>query len=60
MNAHPAMLSWPVEAGDDLGLALWTARDIAAATGAPHRAISASPASRSTAAPWPKAICSSR
>lgn len=33
MNAHPAMLSWPVEAGDDLGLALWTARDIAAATG---------------------------
>ena len=33
MNAHPAMLDWPIEAGDDLGLALWTARDIAAATG---------------------------
>jgi len=33
MNAHPAMLTWPVEAEDERGLALWTAREIAAATG---------------------------
>ena len=33
MNAHPAMLAWPTVAEDDLGLALWTARDIARATG---------------------------
>ncbi len=33
MNAHPAMLAWPTVADDELGLALWTARDIARATG---------------------------
>jgi UDP-N-acetylmuramoyl-tripeptide--D-alanyl-D-alanine ligase len=33
MNAHPAMLSWPTAPDDDLGLALWTAHDIARATG---------------------------
>lgn len=33
MNAHPAMLSWPSQAEDELGLALWTAADIAKATG---------------------------
>ena len=33
MNAHPAMLSWPVELEDDTGLALWSAEAIAMATG---------------------------
>lgn len=33
MNAHPAMLTWPVETEDQRGLALWTAREIAEATG---------------------------
>jgi UDP-N-acetylmuramoyl-tripeptide--D-alanyl-D-alanine ligase len=33
MNAHPALLQWPVEPSDDLGLALWSAGGIAAATG---------------------------
>lgn len=33
MNAHPAMLSWPVQLDDERGQALWSAREIAAATG---------------------------
>jgi len=33
MNAHPALLHWPKEDSDDLGVALWTAADIAEATG---------------------------
>ncbi|MFM9937227.1 MAG: UDP-N-acetylmuramoyl-tripeptide--D-alanyl-D-alanine ligase [Novosphingobium sp.] len=33
MNAHPALLQWPKETSDDLGIALWTAAEIAAATG---------------------------
>jgi UDP-N-acetylmuramoyl-tripeptide--D-alanyl-D-alanine ligase len=33
MNALAALLEWPVEAEDDLPLALWTSREIAAATG---------------------------
>ncbi len=33
MNAHPAILEWPVTADDDLPLALWSAKEIAAATG---------------------------
>jgi len=33
MTALKALLEWPVEAEDDLGLALWTAAEIAAATG---------------------------
>jgi UDP-N-acetylmuramoyl-tripeptide--D-alanyl-D-alanine ligase len=33
MNAHPALLQWPVETSDAVGLALWTADAIAAATG---------------------------
>ncbi|MBX9886139.1 MAG: UDP-N-acetylmuramoyl-tripeptide--D-alanyl-D-alanine ligase [Novosphingobium sp.] len=33
MNAMSALLQWPVEASDAVGLALWTAREIAAATG---------------------------
>lgn len=33
MNAHPALMQWPREASDDLGIALWSAADIAAATG---------------------------
>ena len=33
MNAMRALLQWPVEASDAIGLALWTADEIAAATG---------------------------
>lgn len=33
MNAHPAMLAWPVDPADARGLALWTAEEIVAATG---------------------------
>ncbi|WP_225008506.1 UDP-N-acetylmuramoyl-tripeptide--D-alanyl-D-alanine ligase [Novosphingobium percolationis] len=33
MNAHPAMMNWPVDPIDTRGLALWTAQEIAAATG---------------------------
>jgi UDP-N-acetylmuramoyl-tripeptide--D-alanyl-D-alanine ligase len=33
MNAMSALLQWPVEASDAIGLALWTAEEIAAATG---------------------------
>ena len=33
MNAHPALLHWPKDASDDLGIALWTAEEIAKATG---------------------------
>lgn len=33
MNAHPAMLAWPIVPEDDIGLALWTAAEIAHATG---------------------------
>ncbi|MEI6642366.1 MAG: UDP-N-acetylmuramoyl-tripeptide--D-alanyl-D-alanine ligase [Novosphingobium sp.] len=33
MNAHPALLQWPVEPSDAIGLAIWTADEIAAATG---------------------------
>ncbi|MDF8333324.1 UDP-N-acetylmuramoyl-tripeptide--D-alanyl-D-alanine ligase [Novosphingobium cyanobacteriorum] len=33
MNAHPAMLAWPTSPDDDRGTALWTAREIAEATG---------------------------
>lgn len=33
MNAMSALLQWPVEASDAIGLALWTADEIAAATG---------------------------
>lgn len=33
MNAHPALLQWPLEAEDDLPLALWDAAAIARATG---------------------------
>ncbi len=33
MNAHPALLHWPKDTSDDQGIALWTAADIAAATG---------------------------
>ena len=33
MNAMRALLPWPVEADDDIGLALWSADEIAAATG---------------------------
>jgi UDP-N-acetylmuramoyl-tripeptide--D-alanyl-D-alanine ligase len=33
MNAHPALLSWPAVSGDERGLALWSAEEIAAATG---------------------------
>ncbi len=32
MNAHPAMLCWPTELSDTLGMALWSAEEIAAAT----------------------------
>lgn len=32
MNFHPAMISWPTEAEDDAGLALWTSQAIARAT----------------------------
>jgi UDP-N-acetylmuramoyl-tripeptide--D-alanyl-D-alanine ligase len=33
MNAHPALLSWPAAPEDERGLALWSAAEIAAATG---------------------------
>jgi UDP-N-acetylmuramoyl-tripeptide--D-alanyl-D-alanine ligase len=33
MNAMSALLEWPVEASDAIGLALWSAEEIAAATG---------------------------
>ncbi len=33
LNTHPALRAWPVRSRDRLGLALWTAADIAAATG---------------------------
>ncbi|MCW1381274.1 UDP-N-acetylmuramoyl-tripeptide--D-alanyl-D-alanine ligase [Novosphingobium sp. KCTC 2891] len=33
MNAHPAMLDWPVDSSDRRGLALWTSDEIVAATG---------------------------
>lgn len=33
MNAHPALLQWPSEVSDDLGIALWSAAEIAEATG---------------------------
>ncbi|WP_068072042.1 UDP-N-acetylmuramoyl-tripeptide--D-alanyl-D-alanine ligase [Novosphingobium lentum] len=32
MNAHPALLQWPVDASDVRGLALWTSAEIAEAT----------------------------
>ena len=32
-TTHPALRPWPAQARDALGLALWTAQDIAAATG---------------------------
>lgn len=33
MATHPALIAWPTEARDALPLALWSAREIAAATG---------------------------
>ena len=33
MNAMRALLPWPAEASDAIGLALWNAEEIAAATG---------------------------
>ena len=50
--AHPRMRAWPRVARDSLRLALWSADEIAEATGGV--------ASRWTAAMCARAICSSR
>jgi UDP-N-acetylmuramoyl-tripeptide--D-alanyl-D-alanine ligase len=33
MNAHPALMQWPKDTSDNLGIALWSAAEIAEATG---------------------------
>ena len=60
MSALERILAWPAEATDRYRLALWTAAEIAEATGGAASGRSRSPASKWIRARCGRATCSSR